>query len=496
MTTWNEHSFLERLMPHLQHDNTSKKWTCPDSATLTAFTENQLDGSDRDAIAAHLAQCSKCAELHDRLVSFSKATVAVQDSEWENAEKRIDLWMTGFLDAQMSARQSPTPARSRATGSELRWSWRPSWRFQWAVSAVAVVALLAGAAFLLKPKLPLGNEAKQVAVQTPPPVETQSMPAPAAGKTEIAPEKPTPTEQMGRSESETVAGKTPMVTAEANRAPGNSRVAPHPSAAPQHQETVVARAGTPRAPTPVPTPALHAPSVVPAPPVSTDSRAAASRKAPSVELATQPVMDTKPFERPSVDGTGGATTPPASGQPPSPPAGTATSGSAAVFYRIEADTRLWIKVNSVSRQPDGSFTFRGALLEPVKQAGTVLLDQGSGIIGSGRVSQGKTSLLIGEVIVGGTHYRLKGAVHAPLAPGARGGSQGMHASPTLGAWAGGSASTGKAASGTRNTQPPGTGPAVEFDAGKVLETWLASTSTYEKVPEARGPLPAAQQAPK
>ena len=40
----------------------------------------------------------------------------------------------------------------------------------------------------------------------------------------------------------------------------------------------------------------------------------------------------------------------------------------------------------------------------------------------------------------------------------------------------------EAASGEANLRLLGAGQALEFDAGKVLETWMASASTYEKVP--------------
>jgi hypothetical protein len=45
----------------------------------------------------------------------------------------------------------------------------------------------------------------------------------------------------------------------------------------------------------------------------------------------------------------------------------------------------------------------------------------------------------------------------------------------------------KGESGAVNAQPPKEGGAVEFDAGRVLETWLVSVSTYEKVPGEAGP---------
>jgi hypothetical protein len=117
------------------------------------------------------------------------------------------------------------------------------------------------------------------------------------------------------------------------------------------------------------------------------------------------------------------------------------------YFKLEAGTRLWIRLNSVKRQPGGSFTFQGSLLLPVNRAHEVLLDRGTEVNGSGSVSQGRTSLFITELVVQGARYILSGAT------------------------------------GATDARPPGTGGAVQFDSGQVLEMWLASSSTYEKGPE-------------
>ena len=67
------------------------------------------------------------------------------------------------------------------------------------------------------------------------------------------------------------------------------------------------------------------------------------------------------------------------------------------------------------------------------------------------MSQGKTSLLVTELVIRRARYTLKGAA------------------------------------GATNARPPGTGGAVQFDAGRILEMWLASDSTYEKAADALGP---------
>jgi hypothetical protein len=107
-------------------------------------------------------------------------------------------------------------------------------------------------------------------------------------------------------------------------------------------------------------------------------------------------------------------------------------------------------LQSTSPEPGGGFQFRGVVLLPVTQGGSVLLDRETRVVGTGKVDQGRTTIRIAEFVWNGTRYRLRGV---PMAP-ARG---------------------------------PGSGPAIEFNAGQVLETWLATPSTYERVQAADAP---------
>jgi len=139
---------------------------------------------------------------------------------------------------------------------------------------------------------------------------------------------------------------------------------------------------------------------------------------------------------------------PVAGQTPgrsvAPPA--ASPAPVRGFVRINAGTRVWILLKSTSPQTNGDFRFRGMVLLPVTQAGAVLLDRETEVVGIGKVSQGRTTIQIVEFVWQGARYKLRGA------------------------------STTMAVSG------PGAGPAVEFNAGQVLETWLAAVSTYEREP--------------
>ncbi len=500
MTNWNEDNFLERLMPHLRHHGGSKKRTCPDSTTISAFMENRLRRSDQDAIANHLSQCPECAELHDRLVSFVKATAGAQDSEWENAEKRLAMWMSGFLETQAHARQSAArsdvaPAErftekrqqwswkpqvalatssesdaTRAKGSAKRWDWW-SWNLQLALSATAAILLVAGAVFLREPGL------WEPALR------------------ELAPLRQTPIKQLTQSDISAAApGALPPAAARAEarsyramrtplyaRTPyqGRSSVGQHPATGPSgdlgNQETRPQNSMQPAnqaAPTTAPTESQTQVAQALDPPTSSGT---GLQRAPAVALMT-PSGGQRAAPIPAPNPRGGRVT---ETQPPSttveasaairgmktvlgPSAKRGTTGIGAVWapmlgapptvYQIEADTRLWIKLDTFSRQSDGSFTFQGSLLEPVI-AGSAVLNQGTRIVGSGTVSEGKTILFITQIVVGNDRYNLKDTTGEP------------------------------------NLESPGTGPAVEFDAGRVLEMFLGLTSVYQMSHEATAPQP-------
>jgi hypothetical protein len=113
-------------------------------------------------------------------------------------------------------------------------------------------------------------------------------------------------------------------------------------------------------------------------------------------------------------------------------------------FRLEAGTRLWIRLISLHRQPDGSLLFRGTLFEPIDRSAGVSLDQGTEIAGVETTSQGRTSVMVTEFVVQAVRYTLR--------------------SPN----------------GAKNAPKPGVGAAVQFDTNQVVETFLEATSTYEK----------------
>jgi len=107
-------------------------------------------------------------------------------------------------------------------------------------------------------------------------------------------------------------------------------------------------------------------------------------------------------------------------------------------------------MKSIDRRSNGRFAFRGTLFQRTALAGGVALEPGAEITGSGTVSRGKTSLLVTELIHQRARYTLKSETGGTIARSA------------------------------------GSGGAVSFDAGRVLEMWLASDSTYENTANAIG----------
>jgi hypothetical protein len=130
---------------------------------------------------------------------------------------------------------------------------------------------------------------------------------------------------------------------------------------------------------------------------------------------------------------------------PPPKAEHSPAVAAAQVIRLDAGTRVWIALKSVRPQADGVSDFHGVVLLPVTQSGAVLLARNTEVSGTMSARNGKKSVQILEFSSTGAHYRLRNA------------------------------------SGEANLRLLGAGEAVEFDAGRVVETWMASASTYEKL---------------
>jgi hypothetical protein len=182
---------------------------------------------------------------------------------------------------------------------------------------------------------------------------------------------------------------------------------------------------------------------------------------PSTDLNSSPTIESKPsanpISNPERNGSNGLTarnTPPLASPEPaySPkavgpmsaaqPSTTTQAADHPLLLQFKAGVQLWIRVNSIRRQPDGRFSFRGALLQPITPTDSVSLDQGTELIGWGTVNGGHTMVSVTEFTVRGENYGLRPA-------------------------------------GSANRKP-GSGPAVELNPGKLLEMWFASVSVYAK----------------
>jgi hypothetical protein len=184
-------------------------------------------------------------------------------------------------------------------------------------------------------------------------------------------------------------------------------------------------------------PAQPKPSAaVPAPSATVPSSSASPSAAPA------PASNAQPQGSPPISGGAVASLK----KEPSPAAGTTTGVADRPQLRFESGARLWIHLTAISRKPDGSFTFRGTLLQPVELANANRLDQGTELAGSGTVKNGHVTVFVKTFTVAGADYAL-------LTNDASGSSK-----------------------------HPGTGLAVELDPGKLLEVWLASSPVYRKTP--------------
>jgi len=135
MNDWTEELFLERLMPLMRQEPGVAPGNCPATELLCAFAEDRTAGAEKSAMVTHLAGCTRCRELHARLVRFAAPAAREDDREWDNAEKRLDIWMESVLSRER-AHTSPRP-QGKLTARTNRANWWSAWTAQWAVGAEA-----------------------------------------------------------------------------------------------------------------------------------------------------------------------------------------------------------------------------------------------------------------------------------------------------------------------------------------------------------------------
>jgi hypothetical protein len=399
MNTWSEANFLERLMPPTRLKSGAKKDPCPEDELLVAFSENRLGGFVWDAVAEHLTRCSECSELQHRLLKFSSASVATDQADWGQVEKRLESWMDAFLQshaADVVVSERVKPALAIAGGEPVMIA--PSWKFRWAWSAVVGLAAVACAVVVLEfvPAL-LHRGEPQIAMQTP----TSAAPQVAAQSVPAAEPATTSSESRGTQSAAKIAAPATRAASEDERLESSGSAARVGSSTPVARREAANRSGANLASARV---ANAPPSTEPTPVSPADAAPGTATRAAS-QLASA----------------AGEAISSASGEaPPSQDSSRAVAGSRASSAGTRAtlpasislleNTPIRIQLTSGSIPSDGSFEFRGALLEPAIPAIPVIgmvLGRDTEIRGAGAVQNGEISVVIREVIIRGVHYPLK-----------------------------------------------------------------------------------------
>jgi hypothetical protein len=422
--TWSEDDFLERLIPHMRRQREHTKDTCPNTEVLLLLTDDSADPWLRKAYESHLERCPTCAELDRRLLRFAQSAV-IDQPEWRATEKRLDNWMDGFLHSRR--RESTANAGPETLKRRARWGdvWGP---VLWEISVATGILALLVVAFIAYSNFEMVRRDKSS--QTAKVAQSENASVAVEHNAESVPESVARTERRS-------APRRPRATAIRTR--NSQPLTVHKPGSPRSSELAKQANGTSTSP--------HEQSASAG---NNDARGALPTKSPSPIFEERPAMTTAQASKGcafcSVR-----------------PANTQTSHSASVpdvvgtisrqdttpalrtrSLRLASGTRLWISVESTQPQRDGSMAFHGSLLLPLRDANSSNLEHGTEVAGSVIVEQTRSFLSLGEIIIKGTHYKLRGNdVGGGVA------------------------------------QAAGSGSAVRFDSGKVLELWLSSDSTYE-----------------
>jgi len=452
MSIWNEDNYLEELVLLLGRRVAPEP--CPESEAFRTVGEGAPREIPEGTTAAHVAGCSSCTDLQRRLQAFDDPMPIAQQGEWERTERRLDSWLERFFESSVAARQPSSLTRdSRSLGWWKRVAYQPlGWQVRWGLVSITAIALVIGAFVAGRLTAPrpeqLSSSAKSSAKPAP-----ETIPAGTAPGTRISETRPDREHQLPhatpRSQSAVGGG-----TAIASSASGRTKSSPVPPAAPRENVGTVDTAGLSRSGPSTPDRGVAVPSsepqrdtaggsaATPSPssPAAVESAAASSSPSSGAERpsAPSPTARIQSGARPVVVSRGGPI--PSSARPEH-----STATLTPQVIHLEAGTRVWITLRAVHPQADGVSEFRGAILLPVMEAGTVLLARDAEVSGTLTIRNGKKVVKILEFASAGSHYRLRSA------------------------------------SGEADLRVLGSGEAVDFDAGRVLETWMLSGSTYERV---------------
>ena len=400
----------------------------------------------KNSIAAHAATCPACRELQQRLQAFDEPVLTGPEAEWGPTEARLDSWLENFLESEGAVDgRGRRPWWKRLTtlpaGWQLRWVLVPA-----AACAVLICSFVVGRLSAPQPG-PLTAVATPYRSSSPNLIPEGTVanariprngPAQAAHVPQATPRtRPNPASKAAVSPNAPAPAAPVMVAA---------------PAAPQQMARAFDASALVQA---APSKAGEAIDLAPSALVQnlTGTMAAPSMQpvrsfAPAMPAAAAPAPPPpKPARAPF--GVVGGTMPAADvALAAAEPAATAKLAPAVPVpaIRLDAGTRVWITLKSVQSRTDGVSEFRGVLLLPVTQSDAVLFGQNTEVSGTTTISDGKRSVEILEFRSAGARYKLRSA------------------------------------GGAANLRQPGAGEVLEFEAGKVLEAWMTSASTYEKLP--------------
>jgi hypothetical protein len=403
MSEWSEDNFLERL-GHVSSE--ANAHACPRIEAFCAAIASRETAATSIEFLEHLNVCPVCCDLHDRLVRFDQLNAREANSDAVEAEQRLDSWLKGFLAAQNLNPQVPAIVTGlKVTALPLAQKARPIWRMQWALAAAATIIFAAGVIYMRRPvHAPTAVIARATPEQQPPTSgDSQSMPEPSTRETLI---NKNSAEKLSRT------SQSPIVTSRILKATPNA--SPEPAS-----------------------PADQAPHVVAQ---TKPGHQSVSSQNGQGNIASQP---TPPPARVALSPRTSNSGRVVNAAPPRP---IGTMGAARLNppprVQLPAGTRIWLSLDSVAPERDGSFQFHATLLLPVTNSGNVLLEKGAQATGSGQTNQKQSVIRITDIVSRGRLFKLNSASAGVL-------------------------------------KGPGAGKALSFEEGKVFEVWLDSASTFE-----------------
>jgi hypothetical protein len=460
--------------------------SCPDAETICSVIDGEASRTLIEAVAAHAARCPQCAQFEQRLRRFDRTVPFKYESEWGETEKRLDNWVEGFLASGTVV--AGGAAKERAPGFIRYWKHitNPlhSVGFQFALGATTALVLVVGVFVLTRvvTRNPVETATRTTVSQersvdfissqkaskkndTAPETREESVHVPLQPKqpASAAPDSRTSTGSGAPNEQVSASTVANSPVEESHAIPSAEAVTPPPSSAGIHEEP-------PRGQLEPPSPTGAAIALGPASPAGQGKGPVQAARSISPRPTNGGVNVTiaargggiagnassQPTGGGEITGTNSAggpgrirslsqarstTTP---GQPSSQvAASSAKSGWVPpASVQLEAGTRVWITVKSVTSGVSGDFEFWGTVLLPVEHANSVLLERDTEVYGVGNKRNSRTSLRLIELIIRGKRYGLKAQTNA------------------------------------MNADAPGSGGAVEFSAGHVFEMWMASRAVY------------------